>query len=153
VPEGYFSILGCVPYSREVYYCAIINSQFPVLRKMRQFTPPELSGDASFGRNVRSKQSRMPDFSPALRWAAVLCLLLIGIAATAQALHSHPNELAGDAKHCATCQIAHAPAKVGPVFELVSRPAATVFLVSLSKCQPKALFASFSLFSRPPPAL
>jgi hypothetical protein len=95
----------------------------------------------------------MTDVSPAFRWAVLLCLLLVGIAVAAQALHSHTNELAGDAKHCATCQIAHAPANVGLVFQLVSRPAATVFLVSLSRCQLKTFLTSFYLFSRPPPAV
>ena len=104
-------------------------------------------------RNVRSKQARMRDVSPTFRWAVLLCLLLVGIAVAAQALHSHTNELASDARHCSMCQIAHAPANVGLVVHLVFRPSASVFLVSLSESQPKTFFASFALFSRPPPAV
>jgi hypothetical protein len=95
----------------------------------------------------------MTDVSPAFRWAVLVCLLLVTIAVAAQTLHSHPNELASDAKHCSTCQIAHAPASVSLVLQLVFRPAAPVCLVALSEHQPKTFFSSFSLFSRPPPAI
>lgn len=88
----------------------------------------------------------------AKRWTALACLCLLGITLVAQTLHLHPNELANtDFKHCAVCQLAHAPATVASLGH-ISFGLTTLAALSLA-AHPhlKPVLASFSLFSRPPP--
>ena len=102
---------------------------------------------------MKSQQASSRNPSIAKRWAVVSCLLLVGLAITAQAFHLHPNDLADDAKHCAVCQVAHAPVQVAPVAQL-NFALSTKVLFSLSPDpDPKQGEDSFSLFCRPPPAV
>jgi hypothetical protein len=47
------------------------------------------------------------------RWTALLCLLLMVFAATAEARHFHAN--ATDAQRCSVCVVAHSPTLVARV--------------------------------------
>jgi hypothetical protein len=102
---------------------------------------------------VRFKNAHLGHFSSVARWTAVLCLLLVGLVAAAQAVHYHPDELANDAKHCTVCQLAHASAQVGPVAQLSVSLTVTTFVVHSPDADPKPVPDTFSLFSRPPPSL
>jgi hypothetical protein len=69
-----------------------------------------------------------------------------------QALHFHPNELAEtDGKHCAICQVAHAPIQLAPIPKIRFGLSRAAFLAFSADPHPIAVFASFSLFCRPPP--
>jgi hypothetical protein len=102
---------------------------------------------------VRFKNTNLDPVSSARRWTAILCLLLVGLVATAQAVHYHPNELANEAKHCSICQVAHASAQVGPVAQLAVNLTITAFVVHSPDVDPKPVPDTFSLFCRPPPPL
>lgn len=102
---------------------------------------------------MRFKNSNPGQFSSATRWIAILCLLLVGLVAAAQAVHYHPNELANEAKHCTICQLAHASAQVGPVAQLSVGLTTTAFVVHSPDVDPKPVPDTFSLFCRPPPSL
>jgi hypothetical protein len=101
--------------------------------------------------NTKQINSLLP--SPARRWLVLLCLLLVTIAVAAEAVHSHPHNLASDAKHCATCQVAHAPAQVAPVahLDVVLTDAACHPLSG--NPDPKQGSDAFALFCRPPPVI
>jgi hypothetical protein len=102
---------------------------------------------------MRLKPANPSPLSPARRRMTVVCLLLVGIAVAAEGFHSHPHNLATDAKHCITCQVAHAPAQVAPAahFDVVLADAA--FLTSGEKPDPKQGPPAFALFCRPPPVI
>ena len=102
---------------------------------------------------VRFRHANPGSFSSVTRWTAVLCLLLVGLVAAAQAVHYHPNEPANDAKHCKICQVAHASAQPGPVAQLFFSLAVATFVVHSDDADPKPVPDTFSLFSRPPPSL
>ena len=90
--------------------------------------------------------------TPAGRWAVRASFCLLAITLAVQALHIHHNELAQtDVKHCAICQVAHTPIQIAsiPRINFGLNPAA--FVVVVADAAPKAVIASFSLFSRPPP--
>jgi len=90
--------------------------------------------------------------TPAQRWALRVCFGLLAITLVVQALHLHPNELAQtDVKHCAMCQVVHAPVQVAPVSQINFGLTTTAFLNFFASPHPKAILASFSLFCRPPP--
>jgi hypothetical protein len=100
---------------------------------------------------MRARRVDSARLSPAIRWTAVICLLLVGTALVVSALHLHPNDLGNDAKHCTACQVAHAPMHaVSPVHILFGLTATAFFAVS-AQPSPKTFLTAFSLFSRPPP--
>ena len=90
--------------------------------------------------------------TPAGRWAVRACFCLLAITLVVQALHIHPNELAQtDVKHCAICQVAHAPIQIASIPRITYGLSPAAFVVVAADAVPKAALASFSLFSRPPP--
>jgi hypothetical protein len=102
---------------------------------------------------MRSKQAHLVRFGSIRRWTAIVCLLLAGIACAAQAFHSHPDDLAGDARHCAACQVAHAPARIAPVAHLFVHRTITAFVGTFARPDLQQGPDSFPLFCRPPPSL
>jgi hypothetical protein len=102
---------------------------------------------------VRFKNAHPGSISSARRWTAILCLLLVGLVAAAQAVHYHPNEQANDTKHCTICQVAHASAQTGPVAQFFVTLAVSAFVAHSDDADPKPVPDTFSLFSRPPPSL
>jgi hypothetical protein len=90
--------------------------------------------------------------TPAKRWAVRACFCLLAITLVVQTLHLHPNELAQtDIKHCAICQVAHAPGQVAPIPHVDFGLTRVAFVAFLADPHPKPVLASFSLFCRPPP--
>jgi hypothetical protein len=102
---------------------------------------------------VRFKNANPGSLSAIKRWTAVLCLLLAGLVAAAQAVHYHPNELANDARHCTICQLAQASAQTGPAAQLFVSLAVSGLVVHSDDAAFRPVPDTFSLFSRPPPSL
>src|SRR5215472_12828024 len=102
---------------------------------------------------VRFRHANFGSLSSVTRWTAVLCLLLLGLVAAAQAVHYHPNELKNDARHCTICVVAHASTQTGPVAPLFVTLATSAFVVHSNDADPKLVPDTFSLFCRPPPSL
>jgi hypothetical protein len=94
-----------------------------------------------------NRNARSVDFL--IRWTALLCLLLLVFAATAEARHIHAN--ATDAQRCSVCVVAHSPtlvvrvAIVAPI--RVSQP-----LVTTSEAPTVSATAHDTHCIRPPPA-
>jgi hypothetical protein len=84
------------------------------------------------------------------RWAVLVCLLLVALTFAAQTFHAHPDELA-TGKHCAVCQLAHAPAQRASTVHVAFGLTQGVFFTFISHSGPRSIASSFSLFSRPPP--
>jgi len=89
--------------------------------------------------------------SVGIRCLLFLCLALVSVSATAQVLHVHADDLAGTAKHCSICSTLHssAPLTHALYLDFSFRTAGYLSIAADSDCQ--ILFASFALFSRPPP--
>jgi hypothetical protein len=102
---------------------------------------------------MNTKQTNSLRPSPVRRWTAVVCLLLVGIAIGAEAFHVHPHDPLSDAKHCATCQVAHAPAQVAPVAHLDVVLTDAAFHSLSENPDPKQGSDAFALFCRPPPVI
>lgn len=85
------------------------------------------------------------------RWLVVLCLALVSVAATAQVLHFHSDELVNTPKHCSICLVLHSVVPVAHSVHLDFSLQITAFRAAGvdSDCQSAA--ESFALFSRPPP--
>ena len=83
---------------------------------------------------------------------AILCVLLILFAGTAQVLHTHAT---GEAANpgCSLCAVAHSTSLVEPV---VATPVAAETVAPVAQPDPVAApkrRVSFRLYVRPPPAL
>jgi hypothetical protein len=102
---------------------------------------------------VKSKQTNFAHLYPARHWVVLACLLLVTFTVAAQALHAHADELSGDAKDCAICQVAHATVQVTPVAQLNLNFTAAISLSFSADPDPKQGPDSFSLFCRPPPSV
>jgi membrane protein YdbS with pleckstrin-like domain len=98
---------------------------------------------------VTAKFVRCSRFSKCLIFLAVLLVL---ITATAQAVHFHPDASANEIKNCAVCQLAAATALAILVIALPVLRRRVTFAFCSEKPQTSNVVASFSLFSRPPPA-
>ncbi|HEV2987121.1 MAG TPA: hypothetical protein VG759_01670 [Candidatus Angelobacter sp.] len=90
--------------------------------------------------------------SPARRWLALACVLLLVTVMGAQALHSHADGLASDGKACPICQVAHSAVAVVSTMELPAALHTTGYLFSHASIDRKSPWDSTPLFSRPPPA-
>jgi len=102
---------------------------------------------------VRLQQDHFSSAYSARNWRIIACILLVGIAVAAQTLHSHPDGIVSDSKHCSACHLAHSPANLGPVVELAYVPVGATSLYSIVTLHPGSFLASFALFSRPPPVV
>ena len=103
---------------------------------------------------MRLKQVDPVHLTPAKRWVVRVFLGLLAMTLAVQALHLHPNELAQtDVKHCAICQIAHAPAQVAPIPHFTFGLTRSAFVTFAVDPHTKPVVASFSLFCRPPPVV
>lgn len=102
---------------------------------------------------MQSKKANFVGVAPVRQWTALVCLLLIAITCAVQVLHSHSGDLAGDVKHCAACQVAHAPARVSPIAHLLVPITSAIFVGSSASSGCKQNLDSFPLFCRPPPYL
>jgi hypothetical protein len=100
---------------------------------------------------VKSKPAHFVHPSSAQRCIVLACLLLLTITVAAQALHSHPNELSSDARHCTICQVAHTTVQATPVAQLDLGSTSSVLLTLSADPDPKQGLDAFSLFCRPPP--
>jgi len=82
-----------------------------------------------------------------VRWTALLCLLLLIFAATAESRHVHAN--GNDAQRCSVCVVAHSPTLLARVALAVpvSQP-----LVALSEVAAIPALAHDSYYIRPPPS-
>jgi membrane protein YdbS with pleckstrin-like domain len=97
---------------------------------------------------VSAKFVRCSRFSKCLIFLAVLLVL---ITATAQAVHFHPDASANEIKNCAVCQLAAATALAILVIALPILRRRITFAFCSDQPQAGSIFASFNLFSRPPP--
>jgi hypothetical protein len=102
---------------------------------------------------MRARRVDSARLSPATRWMALICLLLVGTALVVSALHLHPNDLGSDAKHCSVCQVAHAPMQAVSPAHIVFGLTASAFLAVSAQPRSRTFLTTFSLFSRPPPPL
>ena len=84
-----------------------------------------------------------------VRWTALLCLLLLVFAATAEARHIHAN--ATDAQRCSVCVVAHSPTLVVRV-AIVAPVRASQPLVLLCETRVVSALTHDSQYIRPPPA-
>lgn len=85
------------------------------------------------------------------RWLVFLCLVLVSIAATAQAMHFHSDQAARTTNHCSICLVMHSAAVAAHQVQLDSSFQSSGYLhVSANSARVSSL-ASFALFSRPPP--
>lgn len=87
----------------------------------------------------------------ALRWLVFLCLALVAVTATAQALHFHVDQLAGTPKHCPICPVLHSVTPLAHSVQLDFSLHTTAFLAASAESHRYLLENTFSLFSRPPP--
>jgi hypothetical protein len=100
---------------------------------------------------MQSKKANLAGLAPVRQWTALVCLLLVGVACGVQVLHSHSGDLAGDVKHCAACQVAHAPARVSPIAHFLVPITSTIFVGSSARSGCQQGPDSYPLFCRPPP--
>lgn len=89
--------------------------------------------------------------SSVARWLAVVCLALVCISATAQALHFHPNEPGDSAKHCPICPVLHSTAPLAQSLQFSFALQYAAYLPFAAGISRQSLEKSFALFSRPPP--
>jgi hypothetical protein len=82
---------------------------------------------------------------------ALLCVLLVVVAGTAQVAHSHPD---GTDTHadCSLCAAAHVTVQL----QQTPAPAPPVAIIAVLEAQPApsapSALSTFALFTRPPPA-
>ncbi|HEY6253387.1 MAG TPA: hypothetical protein VI685_25805 [Candidatus Angelobacter sp.] len=94
------------------------------------------------------KQARSGRAAP---WLVVLCLALVSVAATAQVLHFHVDQLAGTAKHCPICPALHSVVPLAHSVHLDFSLQTTAFLAASIVPHRQSVATSFALLSRPPP--
>lgn len=85
------------------------------------------------------------------RWLVVVCLALVAITATAQAVHYHPDQVAGAASHCSLCLVMHSAVAVTHSAEISFSFQTSTYLPMSEDSQRQSASTSFALFSRPPP--
>jgi len=100
---------------------------------------------------VKSKQAGLAQSSSARRWLMLLCLVLLAVSATAQALHFHSDDVSATAKHCPICPVAHSAVQIVLAVHLDSVLNITGYLRSAPDHERKSTFAPFWHYSRPPP--
>ena len=82
---------------------------------------------------------------------AFLCLLLVLVASTAAAMHTHPTG-ASDAS-CSLCAVAHLSAIPAPHAATAIAEPSEIFLPPSHTLAARASAFHFSLYVRPPPSL
>lgn len=87
----------------------------------------------------------------AARCLIFLCLALVSVAATAQVLHFHADQLSGAPKHCPICPVLHSMTPLAHSVQLDFSLHGTAFLPATIESHRQSPADSFALFSRPPP--
>ena len=87
--------------------------------------------------------------SRASKWLVFLCLILVLVTASVQSMHLHPAGT--ETKDCSLCQVATSTIVALLVVLLLVVVRTIAPLHHSEEADPVAVFASFSLFSRPPP--
>lgn len=100
---------------------------------------------------MKLRHTNSNHLAPALRWFAVLCLMLVAASVAAQALHSHPDDFAGTSKHCPICPVLHATVRVAQTFHLDVTFSVAAYLHRAAAPGWTVVVDSAPLFSRPPP--
>jgi hypothetical protein len=100
---------------------------------------------------VKPEKAKLKRWSPAFRWIALLCLLLVAASAVAQGFHYHADETDGTSKQCSICMVLHSPAsnvepiQIEPAFSVVEA-------LQLPHAPDHFVIADINaLFCRPPP--
>jgi hypothetical protein len=75
------------------------------------------------------------------------------MSAAAQALHLHIDGPANELKNCPVCHLANSTVLAVLIFLLLFVHRTATFAPVAEAAGAKAIFGSFALFSRPPPAL
>jgi hypothetical protein len=94
---------------------------------------------------------QQPRASLVVRWMVVFCLILVSVAASAQAAHYHLDQSDGASKHCSLCLVLHSAASLTGAVQVSSSCQATGYMVVLADSADTAFPVPFRLFSRPPP--
>jgi hypothetical protein len=102
---------------------------------------------------VKSQRASFAPSSPAKRWLALLCLLLVATVAATQALHLHADDLTPNGKHCPICQVAHSAVQAVSTAQLHVALQSAGYLFFPASVDRKSPLDSTPLFSRPPPSL
>jgi hypothetical protein len=99
---------------------------------------------------MKQKQGNIARWVPP--WLVIACLVLVLASAAAQALHSHPDGLEKNARHCPVCPLLHSPVRMaGSCHASVTfQPAG--FLSPLLETDRKTDLHSSPYSSRPPPS-
>ncbi len=82
---------------------------------------------------------------------ALLCVLLVIVAGTAQSIHMHADGTDSHA-NCSLCATAHVSVHVAPALAPSFSSAASAILDFCQDDQPSNPLSIFALFTRPPPA-
>ena len=95
---------------------------------------------------------RMSAKSPWRILLALVCVLLVVVAGTAQVVHAHADGAATHAD-CSLCAAAHVTVHL----EQTPAPAPPVVIIAVLEAQPvsvaPSVLSTFALFTRPPPAV
>ncbi len=99
---------------------------------------------------MSSSRQNLAISARATRWLICLCLILVLMTAFVQAMHLHPAGT--ETKDCSICQVATSTivAMLVVLFLVILRTIAPLHCVEDE--DPATTFASFNLFSRPPPS-
>jgi hypothetical protein len=99
-----------------------------------------------------TNQSAKPNVLSSWRFIfALLCISLLVLGGTVQAVHSHPQ---GDVSHadCALCATAHVVAQVAAPSVTLHITTVVSFVEAFIPPTRSSTLSTFALFTRPPPA-
>ena len=94
---------------------------------------------------------RKREKSPWRLLLALLCILLVAVAGTAQVTHTHADG-ADTHADCSLCAAAHVTVQIVQTPAPVPTVAVIAVLESLPSAVVPTAFSTFALFTRPPPA-
>jgi len=107
---------------------------------------------ARAGYSVRVIKNRQFGKSIFQRWMTVLCLLLVVLLTSAEAVHFHPDSaISRHGSPCLLCFSLHANAPVASAQPLPVQFSVTVFAIAY-EVQAKGIASRLELFTRPPPS-
>lgn len=96
-------------------------------------------------------QIKQPRSTSVTRWLVLLCLVLVAVVGTAQALHFHADDLAATDKHCPLCQTLHSTTPLVHTLQLNFSFQAVAYFLCRTSSHKQSVYSPFALFSRPPP--
>lgn len=87
------------------------------------------------------------------RWITVVCLLLVVLLTSAEAIHIHPDSaISRDGSRCLLCLSLHANAPVASSAQPLPVQFAVTMLSVTQEFQSKGIASRLELFTRPPPS-